>query len=298
MTTNLCKIVDRPVVLNQVYQESNPTAGLITVEGRKELQTFVSQNNLPFPLMSYNEDMYEDEADPNSFESCLWCWKVTGNGEFVGTFPKRYGKWLYNEHGINLTSEQRHQIGNICRQYVEEQEQLFFDFTRDFLWDDGDFGDNDSCFWNTGDDDDDKLKQLVGWGFLAHRQFLSSIRSEKYYPTFDKAEWYKYVHGNARCWLATDSIAGVPEGSVVIFNGYAKRGNLPLLMLARGLSNFLDLPYKRVVLLANDSRDDVLWINTLPLAGGYSPTGYLIAPIETLETFNDNTGTVNFQLEV
>lgn len=78
-----------------------------------------------------------------------WQWKVNGKAEYVGTFPKRLSKWMWQQYGIKLTAEQLGRIGTIAAQHSARAEVVYMDFNWDLDWlkEDGvAFDDSESCF--------------------------------------------------------------------------------------------------------------------------------------------------------
>jgi len=111
-----------------IYKINIPT-GVILGEGRRIIQNYLIDHGIP-PL-------------PNNWD---WNWKVLF-GKYCGTLTKRISKYLYVEHQLKIKPEMLAEIGNIASQYVYDRDTYYVDFTNDFNWEAGDFGDKNSCFW-------------------------------------------------------------------------------------------------------------------------------------------------------
>lgn len=167
-----------------------------------------------------------------------WVWKVGGKGEYVGTFPKRVAKYLYQKHGRKLSSTQLGELGTEVSTHCERNKSYTFDFTDSFDWDAGDFGDDGSCFWSCRTGAREMLE-------------VNGARAVRFYD--------KDGEGYARAWVAP------VDNGWIVFNGYG----LESLQIARILSHYWGAYYKRAMLVNNSEDSGVLWIN-----GG---AGYVIA---------------------
>jgi hypothetical protein len=77
-----------------------------------------------------------------------WSWEwVVQKGDFAGTFPKRVANYMRKVHKIKIEPQIISEIGNKARAHAEDRNIYVVDFTNEFNWHDGDFGDGDSCFW-------------------------------------------------------------------------------------------------------------------------------------------------------
>lgn len=159
-----------------------------------------------------------------------WVWKVGGKGEYVGTFPKRVAKWLYQKHGIKLSAQQLSIIGNKVSAHCERNIQYTFDFTSSLDWDAGDFGDDGSCFWSCRAGARDMLEENGG-------------KAVRFYTDDGR--------GYARAWLAP------VDNGWIVFNGYG----LESLQIARILSHYWGAYYKKARLVNNGETCGVLWVN-------------------------------------
>ncbi len=172
-----------------------------------------------------------------------WQWKVNGKGEYVGTFPKRVAKYLYQKHETKLSADRLGVLGSKVAEHCERNASYTFDFTDSFDWSAGDFGDDGSCFWGGRSDARDMLTD-------------NGARAVRF---------YKDGSGYARAWIA--EIAG----GVVIFNGYG----LESLQIARILAHHWGAYYKKVSLENNGEETGTLWIN-----GG---VGFVVGSQDTFE---------------
>ena len=188
-----------------------------------------------------------------------WVWKVGGKGEYVGMFPKRVAKWLYQKHATKPSKDQLGELGTKVSAHSERNAEYTFDFTHVFDWQAGDFGDKGSCFWTCHVSAKDML-------------YDNDARAVRF---------YNYAGGYARAWVA-------PYGNgVVVFNGYG----LETLSIARILSHKWGAYYKKVTLDNNQQDSGTLFIN-----GG---SGYFVGPQDEVmatdhidlewEDINDNS---------
>ena len=180
----------------------------------------------------------------------LWDWRVAGKGEYVGTLPKRIGKWFYQEHSIKLVPDQLTVIGNLGSQHCPRTETYEFDIVDRIDWSAGDFGDSGSCYWSCHASARDMILDNGG----------GAIRF------FDPG-----THdGIARAWIVPR-----PDGCLLVFNGYG----METLPIVRIVAAHLDHAYYRQVKLRNNGASDgALWIN--------GSTGYLVGPQSVVTTID------------
>ena len=164
-----------------------------------------------------------------------WVWKTTR-----GTLPKRLDSTLRKLWDVRLPREAISQLGNIASEHTERISRHVLEFTQDFGWQRGAFGDDDSCFWT----------DRRGAKAMLHSMGAYALRF--YDPDYDETGW-------ARSWL-------VPTNDFyVLFNAYSKN-NIGVcydaLSQSRILAYFLGCSYKRVDPLTNHGNaDGTLWIN-------------------------------------
>lgn len=182
--------------------------------------------------VNYRQYNVRAGLDDAGFE---WVWKTTR-----GTLPKRLDSTLRRLWDVKLPREAISQLGNIASEHTERINRHVLEFTQDFGWQRGEFGDDDSCFWT----------ERRGAKGMLHSMGAYALRF--YNPDDDECGW-------ARSWL-------VPTNDFyVLFNAYSK-DNIGVcydaLSQSRILAYFLGCSYKRVdPLLNNGTGDDMLWIN-------------------------------------
>lgn len=182
-----------------------------------------------------------------------------------GTFPKRLSSYLYKEHNVRLDGDQVREIGNLLKPYVQTGKTYYYDFTGDFDWDDGDFGDLGSCFWG---DRGDSITRLEEHDSMAMRFWKDRGKeTQKGYEHSIEDSVYGF-RGYGRAWLAfprrSDRFYArnrplEPVECVVLFNAYPK--GFQKATVARILAKHLNLSYKRIALRCRGSDDHTLWIN-------------------------------------
>lgn len=172
-----------------------------------------------------------------------WVWKTKR-----GTLPKRIRAAMVSA-GCKLAPEFLADIGNIAYRNAERCSHHIFDFTQDFDWDDGDFGDEGSCFW--------------GGREAARTEMLPSLNAYavRFYRPDDEER------GCARAWIVP-----VCEDYIILFNPYWDFGNYDGYEMARILAFYWGCNYKKILLRNNGSTDETLYIN----AGA----GYVIGDVD------------------
>ncbi|MGB1284973.1 MAG: hypothetical protein ACPG7F_00450 [Aggregatilineales bacterium] len=234
--------------LNTFYTLKTP-AGTISDSGIVAIQQYIR-------MQRFTDDLWTAKNPDSSYTGSLlpalpddwhWQWTVKGRGDYVGTFPKRISKYFYKKYEIKCPAEFLQQIGNIARQHSDDESSYLFDFTAEFNWQDGDYGDSGSCFWG---------------GRSGAREMLAengALAIRFYHP--DKT-------GKARAWLFKQR-----EGQYIIFNGYGFKSDSTL-TITRVFSQFTGLSYRKVYVQNHGTDNGTLWIN--------SGRGYMIASPDKL----------------
>ena len=123
-----------------------------------------------------------------------WSWEWLGtHGQYRGKLPNRLAGMLKTRYDIKLTAEQKSIIGNIARKHLLVEDTYTIDFTDNFDWDAGDFGDYGSCFWG---DNSGAREIMEGEGVIAIR-------------------FYDEDRGTGRAWLYELS-----DSAWLLFNAY------------------------------------------------------------------------------
>lgn len=145
-----------------------------------------------------------------------WKWLVT-KGQYAGTLPKRIASYSWKTYKKKLNTKILGEIGDLAKKHIQgSQIELYFDATKNLGWDDGDFGDEGSCYWN----DYTHARDVISQHGLAIRTWSN--------------EW---ANGLGRCFMLPWS------GHPVLFNSY---GPLSLVSTARILATFFGASYKRL----------------------------------------------------
>lgn len=169
-----------------------------------------------------------------------WKWKVAGKAEYTGTFPKRLTNYFWKECGLKCPDSFTKELGNLARQHSHESLTYSFELVNRIDWQDGDYGDSNSCFWS---DRQQALKMLEQNDALAIR-------------------FYNGEQGIARAWIAQLS-----ESRYILFNGYG----IETIKIAQIFSAWLKLTYKKISLYNHGETSGSLYINN---------GGYLIGTLE------------------
>lgn len=209
------------LVCTEIVHTVSLPVGTISEAGRKEIE-----RQLPTRL-------------PSDWQ---WKAKVGGKGEYVGSFAKRVAKYFHKQ-GTPLTSDQLGVIGSLVSQYSASQTDYTIDYTSDFNWQAGDFGDGGSCYWGCRSAAKDMISENGG----------QAVR------------FYKDGNGTGRAWMLPH------DNNWILFNGYG----LDLAQIAQVVAADLGQSYKRIRLENNGDTDGTLWIN--------SGVGYVVGSVEDYE---------------
>jgi hypothetical protein len=202
----------------------------INCDVRFEVET--PENGLPVEgirvIQRYLYDKGLNYAIPYDFE---WVWKTN-----KGTLPKRVRAAIVKE-GLDCPDDVVSQVGNLAATHSEKYKLYKMDFTQNFNWDDGDFGDAGSCYW--GENSGARLNMLPSMGAYAVRFYDCN------------------GYGDARAWL-------VPcwgknnEKFYILFNPYGRYTGYDM---ARVIAFHWGVSYKRTGLCNEGSSSGLLWIN-------------------------------------
>ena len=195
-----------------------------------------------------------------------------------GKFTRRFGQAL-KDAGLDkrLVEMYQSEIGNTLGQSFNGHQYHVIDVTQVFDWDDGDFGDSGSCFW---DDMSWCRRTMEEHGAYAFRLYGSG---RSYAPSGFEEDVHELItqcgvnvndvyNRYARCWAAVDKPKG---GMVTIFNTYGISES----RMARVLANFLGLSYVKCYVSNTD-----LYINSC---------SYILANKKYVESNYHDTPTVN-----
>lgn len=180
---------------------------------------------------------------PGLPEDWSWSWVVTGKGDYVGTFPKRFSKYLFKTMSLKCPTSILTEIGNLAKMHSSDEITYVFEFVDHADWYAGEFGDHGSCWW--GDYSDGKDAYIANGGH--------AIR------------FYEGNKGIGRAWVMP-----LDENKYILFNGYGLAAN-PTLTMTRIMSQYLGMTYKRISVYANDS----IYIN--------GNSGYVIGEHDAIE---------------
>ena len=221
---------------------ANSPSGVISDAGKNEIGWYL-ENKLNLRLPYWWE----------------WTSKVPNNApkqecrKYVGSFPKRIGKYFHAITGRKVSSEELGEIGSLVDQYSDpKRNNLVFDFTDDFSWKSGAFGDKGSCFWG---DNAEAIPTMENAGVLAVR-FYSWYKSEKCNKGFARAWFYPTFITRRR--------------SFILFNGYG----MQTCKIAYILSRHFKCDYRRISITNGGETSGLIYIN-----GGI---GYLLGQADII----------------
>jgi hypothetical protein len=177
---------------------------------------------------------------------------LPNNFDFVwmsddGKLTTRVSHYYYKQFSIKLPASILTEIGNIARAHSHTGETYHFEFVNRITWDDGDFGDDGSCYWGSNGGAREMLEDN---GALAIR--------------FYDADGY----GIARAWLYDATKFWV------LWNGYGFADNSTL-TIAKVFASFTDHTYKQIYLANHGVSSGTLYIN--------NGKGYVIGTTEAIE---------------
>jgi formylmethanofuran dehydrogenase subunit E len=224
--SNAFSLFGKELEWNRQYTLEMPKPSVIPREGRGEVQNLVART---VKCDTYN---YEDVRGPDGMwlptywlelgdDDSDWEW-IIKKGELAGTLPKRVSTRVYKDCGFKLPSQILSEIGNIARKYTVGSNSYRFDFDRKIDWSAGDFGDDDSCYWQSHAGAKEMIKNAGGFAL----RFFRTEKDDGYHP------------GIARCWI----IPHPKREALILFNLYGMNGNT--ITVVRLLSEFLGVTYR------------------------------------------------------
>jgi len=213
--------------LNEIFEISLPTGGMISNNGQYEIQR---------EICNYIARILPDAPSYKRYLPPYWDWhaKVGGRGEYVGSFCKRAAKYYYQEHGIKFDSDFLGRIGGLVGENTTHHKDYIFDYDDRLDWQDGDFGDDGSCFWS------------------CHKSARFALRDYGAYAIrFYEGGYYR--QGIGRAWIVPQ------DDKYFCFNAY---GDYELPEVAQVLSAHLGLSYRRIDLTNYNCTSGDLYINS------------------------------------
>lgn len=189
---------------------------------------------------------------PDLPDNWIWTW-IVQRGEYAGTFPKRVAKFLWKKANLHCPESFLSELGNIARRHSSEARTYYIDFAGSIDWQDGDFGDEGSCYWG----DNEAAQGILEENGAFAIRFYSD-------DTFE--------NGIGRAWIYER------RNNFVLWNGYGVEDRDATLNIARIFAAYLGKSYSRVHLTNNGSEGGTVYIN-----GG---RGYLIGEASEIEAIN------------
>ncbi len=201
--------------------------GPVTIEMPDNGITAVGRNLIRMKLLQWNF-----KPLPCNW---VWEWQVMGKGEYVGAFPKRVGKYYYQEHKRKLLPVQLSEIGNLASQHIPRALTYYATIQASFNWERGQFSDPDSCYWTCHKSAKNMILEEGGFTLKIYKDDLRSNE-----------------RGFARCWI-------IPYGDqFIVANGYG----LSTLAMTRIFARLMDdAYYHKIGLTNNGNNEGDLWIN-------------------------------------
>lgn len=221
--------------------------GTLTETGIEQVKMFLVSQDMQSKLWKDLNPNYALQRLPYLPSDWQWVWLVQ-HGEYSGTMPKRIAKYFFKAHGIKTPHSVSEALGHIARQHSSEPITYTFDFANQIDWADGEFGDENSCWWG----------EYSGSRLMWDRNNGMSIR---FYD--------EYEDGIARAWLME-----IDTDLYTVMNGYG----LTTVQITKIFSLFMGLTYKQIML--DNSRSSQLWIN--------NKAGYLVGKREVIENIESH----------
>lgn len=158
-----------------------------------------------------------------------------------GKFSKRFSKEFKNLFGIKLSDSCISKIGNSYDLSLYSPDKIYYRIQRDINWDNGDFGKDDSCWWNMYGTSRSVFTNNGGFAILRYRE-INQIN---------------YDEGIGRIWIMP-----LTSDSFIAFNAYGfsnKESNSVLNDLGKRVFNVDDIYIKKARLKFINS---IPYINT------------------------------------
>ena len=206
----------RAKIFNMVYDDmiESETEGL-----------FIAEGTSPFMVNGENEGKQEQlrAVAGNFLRNSIkmdWSWKSES-----GSFIKRLRKHIQSTVKHKLSNNCCGKIGAYVADVIPKPATYYFDFTTEFNWKAGEFGDQGSCFFRTGYEDtryvDSRMQLQANGNFLAFRLFTKVPAERASNLSFKAAVPYNdsehiYI-GYSRSWI---NIEKIKQGVVALFNTY------------------------------------------------------------------------------
>ena len=200
-----------------------------------------------------------------------WCWK-DGTKR---TLPQRINR-IFKEKGYYLGKGYLGKMGNAIREAIPVQEEYYIDITQNFNWNEGDFGDGDSCFWDGRKEIRNEMSK--DGRFYAFR-FYNKESVGSHFTTFFKDNAGGIYSGVARTWLLKENAYIRYKNKIlsrpilILFNSYGKG----LKQQASILAILMDGISKSITLSNQKRQSGGLYINN---------GGYVIGSPNTIETIS------------
>lgn len=212
-------------------------------------------------------ELCKEYSYPNPSRDFEMVWMSTR-----GTLPKRLANYYYKNCSIKVDLKFLEAVGNIAKSNSEEGVEYHVDFTRNFGWSAGDFGDPGSCFWRTNAGAKEMIQEHSGF---AIRTWSEERTGSDFNVTDNKKKYY----GQGRAWVIpmnynaehlqySAAMSVEMADGFLLFNGYG----VDSLRMARLFSIHLGCTYRKVANLTNNGDA----YGTLYLNGGM---GFLIGPM-------------------
>lgn len=237
--------------------------GTISESGKVEIERLFNRQRLPVGEWADLNREYSLSYLPSLPPTWEWDWKVM-RGEYRGTFPKRVAQYLKKRFNIKCPESFLAELGDLARRHSNEGEIYEFEFDNELNWYAGQYGDDDSCFY----DDRPGAFQMIRDG-----------------------------GGMGICFFEPGTNRGIGRAFVydatsyhVIWNGYGLLGDATF-RIAQIFALWRGEAFKKIEVRNRDEIHGVLWIN----AGGF---GYAVGKIEVLDTLQKhNFGWENIYLK-
>lgn len=204
--------------LNRRYTVELPV-GTISPTGIDLIGKFLEAQNMEDSQWQAKNPGRTGRYIPDLPDNWQYVWLVESGESYKGTFPKRVASFYRKQFGIKCPDVFTREIGNIARQYSNDESIFHFDVVDTIDWYAGDFGDSGSCYWGGMES---SRYALESGGGMAIRFFNED------------------GDGYARAWMVK-----ARTDVYVIFNGYGFY-NHATMQIARIFATFLGTDYKDV----------------------------------------------------
>lgn len=212
---------------------------------------------------------------PPATNGADWDWSRVGNNRSSslkqfgqGKLTKRIQQWYWKVRKLKLSDDILTEIGNIVGTDTASMRPIWFlDFTKRFDWNDGDFGDDGSCFWHSRSYGLDVLYRLNAFAIRTYTDetFRQGLGRAWIVPVEKAGELIFAVFNGYEAPKRVSNQEALPGGNRAYTFGH-KYSPAQTRDFANVFSAILDLPFVSGQLLLDGNFESPLYINNAGIA--------------------------------